>query len=450
MKLKSYPKYKDSGIQWIEEIPEEWEAKRMRFNALVNPSTKKVLSDPKELINFLPMEKVSENGDYDKDSVAEYQEVSSGYTYFENNDVLIAKITPCFENGKGALVTELKHGFGFGTTEFHVIRGNKKIDPKYLFYLTKTHLFRVTGEAFMEGAAGQKRVPTEFIKNFKMVTPSKIEQIQITKFLDFKISELSKTIEVDKKLIDLLKEKRTALINHVVTKGLNQKANMKDSGIEWIGEIPENWKINKLKHILLPDNDGMKMGPFGSQLKLEMMTMKGIKIYGQENVIYNDFNLGTRFIDDEKFKELKVYEIFSGDVVISTMGTVGNCRIVPESIEKGIMDSHLIRMRVSSKITNTFFSMILNDASYLFYNLMKTSKGAIMTGLNSEIISNLQLVIPPINEQHEVVEYLDKALSRIDQTIQKIEEKITLMEEYKKSLIHHVVTGKVDVREAAA
>ena len=146
-------KLKDSGVEWIGEIPEGWEVRRLRFNALVNPSGKKALSDPKLLVNFLPMEKVSENGEYDTESEAEYQDVSSGYTYFEDNDILVAKITPCFENGKGTLVNNLEYGFGFGTTEFHVIRSYDQLDSKYLFYLTKTHLFRVTGETFMEGAA---------------------------------------------------------------------------------------------------------------------------------------------------------------------------------------------------------------------------------------------------------------------------------------------------------
>jgi type I restriction enzyme S subunit len=274
---------------------------------------------------------------------------------------------------------------------------------------------------------------------------NKNEQSSIASFLDKKNSEINTLIQKDKHLIEFLKEKRIALINHIVTKGLNPKAKMKDSGIEWIGKIPERWKVDKIKFLLLPGNKGMKMGPFGSQLKLEMMSEKGYKVYGQENVINNDFNLGDRHIDEEKFKELKVYEINSGEVVISTMGTVGNCRIVPSKITKGIMDSHLIRMKVSDKITNNFFSMVLNDASYLFFNLMNSSKGSIMTGLNSEIISNLIIVVPPISEQIQIAEYLDKATTKIDQTIQKIERKVELLEEYKKSLIHHVVTGKVDV-----
>jgi len=210
-------KLKDSGIEWIGKIPEGWEVRRLRFNALVNPSGKKALSDPKLLVNFLPMEKVSENGEYDTESKADYQDVSSGYTYFENKDVLVAKITPCFENGKGALVMDLKYGFGFGTTEFHVLRSRDNLQAKYLFYLTKTYLFRVTGEAFMEGTAGQKRVSADFIKDFLMVTPPKPEQQKIVEYLDKATSKIDKTIQKIQNKIELLEEYKKSLIHYVVT-----------------------------------------------------------------------------------------------------------------------------------------------------------------------------------------------------------------------------------------
>ena len=208
---------KDSGVEWIGEIPKNWELRRLKYNSSVNPPGKKSLSDPKMKVNFLPMEKVSEDGNYDLESETEYGNVTLGYTYFEDNDVLLAKITPCFENGKGALVENLKYGFGFGTTEFHILRYNNKIYPKYLYFLTKSHLFRVIGEAFMEGAAGQKRISTDFVKNFPMPTPSLNEQKQIIDYLEKKTSEIDTTIGKIQRNITLLKEYRKSFIHHVVT-----------------------------------------------------------------------------------------------------------------------------------------------------------------------------------------------------------------------------------------
>lgn len=208
---------KDSGIEWIGEIPEEWEIRRLKYNCLVNPSDKKSLADPKTKVNFLPMEKVSEDGEYDLESKATYESVSSGYTYFENRDVLLAKITPCFENGKGALVENLDHGFGFGTTEFHVLRFGENISPNYLYYLTKSHLFRVLGEAFMEGAAGQKRVSTDFVKDFPMPTPNLSEQIEIVAYLEKETKKIDKIISKIQTNISLLQEYKKSLIHHAVT-----------------------------------------------------------------------------------------------------------------------------------------------------------------------------------------------------------------------------------------
>lgn len=214
-------KFKDSGIDWIGKIPEGWEVRRIRFNCMVNPSGKKGLSNTKTKVNFLPMDKVTEDGTYDLESEAEYQEVSSGYTYFENNDVILAKITPCFENGKGAFIENLKQGFGFGTTEFHVFRCFNNCNPKYIYYLTKTHLFRLTGEAFMEGAAGQKRVSTDFVKDFYMTTPTKKEQTQIVEYLDKATSKIDEAVNKIEKRIVLLEEYKKSLIHNVVTGKVN-------------------------------------------------------------------------------------------------------------------------------------------------------------------------------------------------------------------------------------
>jgi len=215
--LDSKTQFIDSQIDFIERIPKHWNPMRMKFIVYVNPSTKKGISNPNEKVNFLPMEKVSTDGQFDSESKAPYSEICSGFTYFENDDVLIAKITPCFENGKGALVYGLSKGFGFGTTEFHVLRSKNDSIPKYLFYISKSHLFRTSGEAFMEGAAGQKRVTTEFIKNFRIPLPPKSEQIKIIKFLDIHTKKIDNIITKTFENIELLEEYRRSIIHHVVT-----------------------------------------------------------------------------------------------------------------------------------------------------------------------------------------------------------------------------------------
>lgn len=208
---------KDSGVMWIGVIPEHWELKRLKYNCEVNPSNRKSVSNENLKINFLPMEKVSEDGSYDSKSMAFYNKISKGYTYFEDNDVLVAKITPCFENGKSALLKNLKYGFGFGSTEFHVLRFKENILPEFIYYLIKSYAFRTIGQAFMHGTAGQKRVGTDFIENYLMATPPIDEQIEIIEYLNDEINKLTEVIYKINENINLLEEYKTSLIHHVVT-----------------------------------------------------------------------------------------------------------------------------------------------------------------------------------------------------------------------------------------
>ncbi len=162
---------------------------------------------------------------------------------------LVAKITPCFENGKGALCKGLKNGIGYGTTELHVIRPNKNFSPEFLYYWTQSEQFHQIGESMMTGSAGQKRIPLEFVTNFKILYPTSLqEQSDIANFLKIRISQIEQIIEKKNRLIQLLKEKHQSTINQTVTKGLDLSLPMKDCRIEWIGDIPKHWKINKIKY----------------------------------------------------------------------------------------------------------------------------------------------------------------------------------------------------------
>jgi len=447
MKLKPYPEYKDSGVEWIGEIPQNWEMRRLKYNCSVNPPGKKSLSDPKAKVNFLPMEKVSEEGDYDLESKTEYENVSSGYTYFEDSDVLLAKITPCFENGKGALVENLKYGFGFGTTEFHILRYGTEIHPKYLYFLTKSHLFRVIGEAFMEGAAGQKRVSTDFVKNFPMPTPSMAEQKLIVNYLEKKTSEIDLTIEKDTRLIELLKEKRTTLINHVVTKGLDPTAEMKDSGVEWIGEIPEDWEVNKTKKIT--DVKISNVDKKSKENEPEVFLCNYTDVYNHEFITSKlDFMKATASVEQVKKLSLR-----KGDVIITkdseTQDDIAVPALVNEDLENVVCGYHLALIRPhNNEIIGDFLFRLLQSRK-INDQFVVAANGVTRFGISTYPIKNSYLTLPPLDQQELICKYLNHQSSKIDLTIEKIGNNIELLEEYKKSLIHHVVTGKVDVREVA-
>ncbi len=139
---------------------------------------------------------------------------------------------------------------------------------------------------------------------------------------------------------------------------------MKYSGMTCLGEVPEHWEVSALRR-KLRTYDGIKIGPFGSQLKLEQMSPSGYKVYGQANVIARDFSRGTKFVDQEKFNELSACEVLPSDLLVTMMGTSGRCAYVPDDASEGIMDSHLLRLRTDSSINVRFASRIIDESPYV-------------------------------------------------------------------------------------
>ncbi len=208
---------KDSGIEWLGKIPKHWEIKRLKYVANINPQRANGISDETKVV-FIAMESMNADGTYDNSIVRSYLEVKSGFTYFAEEDVIFAKITPCFENGKGALLHNLGMPIGFGSTEFHVLRAVKnKTIPEYLYFLAISGVFRVLGEASMQGVAGQKRVTSDFVRDFIIGVPLVNEQTKISVYLKDKIKKIDTQIVRENKSIEYLKEYRTALISEVVT-----------------------------------------------------------------------------------------------------------------------------------------------------------------------------------------------------------------------------------------
>ncbi|WP_252188904.1 restriction endonuclease subunit S [Bacillus mycoides] len=213
------------------------------------------------------------------------------------------------------------------------------------------------------------------------------------------------------------------------------------STIMGINEIPKHWEEKEIKYCLKDGSEGIKIGPFGSALKSEMLVDNGYKVYGQENLIKDSFEIGHRFITEEKFRELDVYEIRPGNVLISMMGTIGKCKVVPKDIQRGIMDSHLIRLSFDeSVVLSEFAALLIQEAFYINVQLGVNSKGSIMSGLNSSIIKNLKVLIPTLEEQKLILQYINMKMRQLDGLIQNKHDLITLLEEQRQSMITEAVT----------
>ena len=209
-----------SGVEWIGEIPKHWEILKVKHLGSSNPSKNNPKTDylKDELVVFLPMERVHADGTVDQELRHPYSQLKNGYTYFEENDILIAKVTPCFENGKIVLIKNLETPVGFASTEFIVIRPNlRKVFSPFLYYILYNVPLRNIGKHFMTSAVGLKRLPTEFVENFRIPIPTYQEQTQIANFLDRETKQIDELISKKTQKIELIKKYRQALIFQVVT-----------------------------------------------------------------------------------------------------------------------------------------------------------------------------------------------------------------------------------------
>ena len=240
---------KSSGVEWLGDIPEHWEVIKIKRIARINPSRSDYdqSKDPEEMVVFLPMERVTAQGKVDCSEFRPIKEVRQGFSHFRRGDVVVAKITPCFENGKGAYLDTLPTDIGFGTTEFIVLRAGPKIEGEYLYLLTALAQFRLLGVESMTGSAGQQRISPNFVANFTVGLPPIHEQQEILKFISSRNADYNTAITRAQNEIDLLREYRTRLIADVVTGKLDVRgaaANLPEEVDEGVVEEAESSNDN--------------------------------------------------------------------------------------------------------------------------------------------------------------------------------------------------------------
>ena len=439
-KYKPYPVYRPSGVEWLGEIPKHWEVKRLKYAADLNPKASEVRKLPPDTeISFVPMEAVGEYGGLDLSLTKELSDVADGYTYFRNGDVLVAKITPCFENGKGSLASELVNGIAFGTTELHVLRCGPELDKCYAFYLTLADTFRKLGEAEMYGAGGQKRVPESFVANLKHPLPPLPEQLTIADFLDRETAKLDALVAKKEWLIDLLHEKRTALIARAVTKGLNSDAPTEDSGVEWLGEIPIHWETTKLRRLLTLVAHDVDVYPERTYQEI------GIRSWGR-GIFHKDPVTGAQLGDK------RVFKLRPGELVLNIVfAWEGAVAIVSEN-EKDMIASH--------RFPTFQHTRTLVDLDYLLM-FLQSEHGRGLMGLNSpgaagrnrtirmDSFLEEEVPLPPLEEQREIVTVFRRDERRLQSLAGKVREAVEQLKELRTALITAAVTGRIDVREAA-
>ncbi len=440
--MECYEVYKDSGVEWLGEIPAEWEVKKLKYEVQVNPLKDNLDQTSDELVTFLSMDSISENGEADCSNKKPIFSVCHGFTFFRKNDVIVAKITPCFENGKCVLLSDLNTSIGFGSTEFHVLRPKGRIFGKFLYYITKSETFMQSGEAFMYGAAGQKRIPSGFISDFPLVLPNVDEQTAIANFLDRKTAEIDALIAQKERLLELYEEEKTAIINHAVTKGLDPNAELKDSGVEWVGEIPAEWEVKKLKYVAVarPSNIDKKSKDEEEQVSL----CNYVDVYKNEFINRELTFMSATATQDQ----IEKFLLQKGDILATkdseSSDDIANPALVVEDFDGVVCGYHLTHIKPKKIIGSYLFRYF--QTNYLNSYFEVSANGVTRYGLGVDKFDSALILNPTLDEQTAIANFIDRKTAKIDAKITKTQRIIELQKEYRTALISEVVTGKIRVQ----
>ena len=440
--LKPYPTYKPSGVEWLGDVPAHWEVRRLKWVASLNPSKTEARTflTADTPVTFLPMERVGTDGEIDE-KVVSASGVWNGFTYFRRDDVLVAKITPCFENGKGACLDALSTEIGFGSTEFHVLRAGSSISPQFLYRLTTLAQFRHSGAEEMTGAAGQQRVPKAFVANYPLPLPPLAEQAAIVRYLDHTDGRIVRYLRSRERLIELLKEYRQAVIHESVTRGLDPDVPLKPSGVAWLGDVPAHWEVRRLKQVC------SRSSLYGANIAATYYQETGVRFLRTTDITdEGELREGGVFLPQELVGN---YVLEDGDILISRSGTVGRSFLYQSHLhELCAYAGYLVRFVPDISVLPKY--IFLFTKTQAFEGFVRTmSISSTIENVNADKYANAHLPIPPLAEQAAIAAYLDKQTAAIDAAMARARREIDLLSEYRTRLIADVVTGQVDVREVA-
>lgn len=323
-------------------------------------------------------------------------------------------------------------------TTFVVDRRHTAADLRFLYYvLGVLGLDELSDDTAVPGLSRAKAY-----QSLAPLPPLKTQQ-RIALFLDEKTVRIDKLIDGKRLLLERLAEKRQTLITRAVTKGLNRASPVKSSGIDWLGDIPAHWDVLPLKRLLV-EAAGIQMGPFGGMLINLPDYETGYKLYGQENTISGDFSLGRRWVEEERYHQLRRYELLEGDLVITRKGSLGNCRRVPRGILPGIADSDTIRLRPDpTRLKPEWALVLLHEAQFVSEQIAAARRGAILSGLNTTVVGSLLFTVPPVDEQAHLIDRIENAIDPIQHVIKLIEDSIAKLQEQRAALITAAVTGQI-------
>lgn len=445
MNLPPYPEYAPTCDAWVGSAPSHWKLLRADFTTISN---KEQVSDAAmEGIDVLHYS-IPNVQEFGTAQIEDGNEIDSAKLRITTAQVLISKLNPrkatvCIAQPDERLLTVC-------SGEFVPIIPEGDLTLRYCYYTWMSDkVTKLLSSRVQSVTRSHQRVSPEDITKLPWAWPPKQEQQQITAFLDWKTEQIDTLISQKQELLEKLKEKRLSFITQAVTRGLNPAAPLRDSGIPWLGQVPQHWEVKRLKFQTDDAKSaGIQIGPFGGMLTELIHADTGeFKLYGQENVLSGDFEKGSRWITASQYEELAQYRAKAGDFLFTRKGSIGGCAIFPDGAHPGIIDSDTIRLRVNpDSLSTRFLLFAFRESEYLQFQVELMKRGAILSGLNTTTIADLVLATPPIDEQSEIAAHLHVVTTRINQLALKVESAIARLTEYRTALITSATTGKIDVR----
>lgn len=435
-KYQKYAEYKDSGVEWLGEIPNDWEMWKLshaytEIGSGTTPST----SNEENFEGNIPW---VTTGELRENLILDTKKKVSQRTIEQFPTLKKYPIGSVAIAMYGATIGRLGI-FGIEATTNQaccVMTTSKVLNNKYVFYWLQAFKNEIIQ---LSSGGGQPNINQEKVASLKISAPFFEDQINIANFLDHETAQIDTLIAKQEKLIELLKEKRQAVISHAVTKGLNPDAAMKDSGVEWLGQVPEHWTVSKLKHFVnVVDCKHITAEFFDEGIPLASIgEVKGWKV-----------NLSNAKLTNEKYYQELIdgnRKPQVGDIIYTRNATVGEASLVHAELPKFALGQDVCLIHIIQKLSSEYLLHFLKS-EIIKIQLNSAMVGSTFKRINVDDIRNYVIVIPPIEEQECILKELDQKIEKYDSLINFAVKQIQLMQERRTALISSAVTGKIDVR----
>ena len=450
MKKTAYPKYKDSGVEWLGKIPKHWEVSPIRtfakreYRSFIDGDWIESPYIQNEGIRLLQTGNIG---------IGKYRE--KGFRYIDEktfndlrctevkpSDILICRLADPV--GRSCLAPNLNSKM-IASVDICILKPSTHIDPQFVVYILSNKSYLLWMSSICRGGT-RDRISRNMLGAIKVQNPPFQEQKSIADFLDKETSRIDSLIQKKEQQIELLKEKRLVLITQVVTKGLDPNVKMKDSGIEWLKKIPDHWKIKKIKYIAEPNPSNInKKSKEGEK---EIFLCNYVEVYKNEYIDDTlHFMKATATID-----QISKFILKKGDVIVTKDSEVRNDIAVPALVTKNFNDVvcgyHLTHIKPKKILGDYLFRCFQSKWLQSYFEV--SANGITRYGISVDEFNSALILIPPIQEQKNISHFLDKETAQIDSLTEKIKKSIEILKEYRSALITSAVTGKMDVRDSQA